>query len=337
MKEGAKDTFRVIEGCLLGCAVGDSVGLPFEGVHPGRVSRWLKTPLEHRLLFGKGMVSDDTDHSVFVAQSLLLSPDDSSRFSRFLAARLRRWLICLPAGIGMATLKSILKLCMGFGVDRSGVFSAGNGPAMRAAIIGVFFRNDDDALREFVRAATRLTHTDPKAELGALAVALIASRCCQWEQQPTKPELEDLLLTISKNEDWREMVGRTMMACTKGEPSTAVTEKEMHKGVSGYVYNTLPPAIAAWWIHFGDYRRTIEAIVRMGGDTDTVAAIAGALAGTSVGRDGIPNSWISGIIDRPHSPAYLSRLANALTEKDPPCQLFDGPFCQEESSSPSLC
>jgi len=128
----------------------------------------------HNFLFGRGMVSDDTEHTCMVAQSLIVSSGEVSTFTTDLAWRLRFWLLGLPGGIGYATLKAILKLWLGFKPEHSGIFSAGNGPAMRSAIIGVCYGNDSQKLRELVKPSTRLTHTDPKAEFGALAVAIAA-------------------------------------------------------------------------------------------------------------------------------------------------------------------
>ena len=108
-----------------------------------------------------------------VAQAFCISPTDSDQFARQLARRFRWWLFGVPAGIGLATLKSIIKLWFGFSPSRSGVFSAGNGPAMRSPILGVAI-DDIERLRIFVRASTRITHTDPKALHGAFAVAVAA-------------------------------------------------------------------------------------------------------------------------------------------------------------------
>src|SRR6185436_14806633 len=114
---------------LLGCAVGDSIGLPREGLSPRRAQRLFGSgPLTHRLVFGRGMISDDTEHACMTMQALLASNGDVDRFRRSLAWRLRGWLVTLPAGIGWATLRSIVKLWLGFS---GGVSSAGNGPAMR--------------------------------------------------------------------------------------------------------------------------------------------------------------------------------------------------------------
>ena len=155
----------------MGTAVGDAIGLPYEGLSPGRAKRLFDPPDRHCLFFGRGMVSDDTEHTCMVAQSIIASRADIATFQRQLSWRLRLWLLALPAGMGFATLRSILRPWVGFSAEKSGVFSAGNGPAMRASIIGAAI-DDLELMRELVRASTRITHTDPKAEFGAFAVTL---------------------------------------------------------------------------------------------------------------------------------------------------------------------
>ena len=132
---------RPIESSLLGTAVGDALGLPYEGLTAERGRKLLGYPDRFRFLPGRGMVSDDTEHACIVAQCLIASAHDDGVFEAELARRLRRWFLAMPAGIGRATLRSCLKLCIGFGPARSGVFSAGNGPCMRAPILGAGFAN----------------------------------------------------------------------------------------------------------------------------------------------------------------------------------------------------
>ena len=82
-----------LAGLLFGTAVGDAIGLPFEGLSARRVARRLRgRALDHRLLLGRGMRSDDTEHACLVAQSLLECPADPAAFQRALARRLRWWL-----------------------------------------------------------------------------------------------------------------------------------------------------------------------------------------------------------------------------------------------------
>ena len=83
------------DGVLLGTAVGDALGLPAEGISRGRIQRMWHGQWRLRFLFGRGMVSDDTEHTLFVAQALLTHPDDVDAFQRCLAWKLRLWLLGL--------------------------------------------------------------------------------------------------------------------------------------------------------------------------------------------------------------------------------------------------
>jgi ADP-ribosyl-[dinitrogen reductase] hydrolase len=83
-------------------------------------------------------------------------------------------------------------------------------------------------------------------------------------------------------------------------------------GVSGYAPNTVAVALFAWLRHRGDFARTLTSVIECGGDTDTVAAIAGGICGAEVGEDGIPQPWIDGICDWPRSVKYIRTVAAAL-------------------------
>ena len=148
------------------------------------------------------MISDDTEHTLFVAQSLMAHPDSSERFAKRLAWCLRGWLLTLPAGIGMATLRSILRLWGGIPPHRSGVYSAGNGPAMRSAPIGAFFPHDPLRLESFLQASTLLTHTDPRALIGARAIARLSAWIIAQDADmpPSEAELEALLCACGEQE-----------------------------------------------------------------------------------------------------------------------------------------
>lgn len=95
-----------IVGCILGTAVGDAIGLPYEGVSRQRLGRLLGPPERHRFLIGRGMISDDTEHTCLVAQSLIASGSDVDVFMREFGCRLRWWFASLPAGLGRGTLRS---------------------------------------------------------------------------------------------------------------------------------------------------------------------------------------------------------------------------------------
>jgi ADP-ribosyl-[dinitrogen reductase] hydrolase len=306
-----------ITGLVLGAAVGDALGLPAEGMSATRIARRWPGPLQHRFLFGRGMVSDDTEHLFFTAQSLLEAGDDVVVFRRALARRLRWWLLALPAGVGLATARSIVKLWLGWNPAKSGVWSAGNGPAMRSAIIGAHFAEDETKIRAFVEASTRMTHRDPKACTGALAVALGTAAVIRGVSS------DDALLhtwqALSSDEEWQRAITLMHAEVTRGSSVSAFSEALSGKRtpeVSGYIYRTVPVALYAWLRHRGDFRATLQEVIACGGDTDTVAAIAGALAGTECGEKGIPAEWISGLCEWPRSPRVLREASSRVADQN---------------------
>ena len=62
----------------------------------------------------------------------------------------------------------------------------------------------------------------------------------------------------------------------------------------------------------GDYRGAVLAAIRCGGDTDTVAAITGAIAGTGTGESGIPAKWLERLREWPRTIGWMRRLGERL-------------------------
>lgn len=83
----------------------------------------------------------------------------------------------------------------------------------------------------------------------------------------------------------------------------------------GYAYHSVPVALYAWLRHFGDFPAALKAALDCGGDTDTIGAIVGALAGASCGERGIPAEWRTGIWEWPRSCAFLRQVAARLFEQ----------------------
>ena len=304
-------------GCVLGTAVGDALGLPCEGLSRRRQLRMFPEIEGYHLAFGKGMCSDDTDHTCMVAQAIAASGGNPRRFASSLAWRLRFWLLGLPAGVGWATLRSIVKLWLFFPPQFSGVRSAGNGPAMRSALIGICFAHDDAALIQHVAAATGLTHRDPKAESGALAVALAARSSMRSES--TAQYLAHLRRFLAPlGEAGRELISlaeRAGASSARGEPTTAFADSfGCADAVSGYMYHSVPAVLHAWFSFPRDLPGAVQAAIRCGGDTDTVAAITGAIVGAGVGKSGIPDDWLANLWDWPRGVRWMELVAERAVE-----------------------
>jgi len=291
---------KAIIGCLLGTAVGDSLGLPCEGMSKRRQRRIFYDIDRYNFFFGKGMVSDDTEHTLMVASALMETGGEPSLFIKNLSWKLRLWFLKLPAGVGMATLKSCLKLWIGFSGEKSGVFSAGNGPAMRSAIMGVLYGDNPEKMKNLVRASTRITHTDPKAEFGAMAVALAAYMAGNQEFSPEEYYRRLALLLGTEAEEFLLLVKKALDSYGSGKTTEHFAETlGLGKGVSGYIYHTVPVVLYGWFKNSGDFSDGLKEIIRCGGDTDTTGAIFGAITGAGVGKKGIPEEWINNIMEWP--------------------------------------
>ncbi|OGA05328.1 MAG: hypothetical protein A3H35_07725 [Betaproteobacteria bacterium RIFCSPLOWO2_02_FULL_62_17] len=316
--------FPSLAGCLLGTAVGDALGLPYEGLSPRRRARLFPEMDRYHLLpFGRGMCSDDTEHTIMVAQALIETAQygkgfrNAEYFRSKLASRMRLWLLGLPAGIGMATLKSILKLWLFLPRRWLGTFSAGNAPAMRSALIGVFWADEPELLRMHVRAATRLTHSDPKAEYAALAVAVAASLSAQSAGRIDALEVARQLRSFlgAEGAELAALIDRVAKSVQAGETTPAFAKgMGLESGVTGYAFHTVPVALHAWLAHPGNYREAVLAAIECGGDTDTVAAITGAIAGAGTGLDGLPPEWLRRLAEWPHTVPWMEQLAQSLAE-----------------------
>ncbi len=218
------------------------------------------------------MVSDDTDHACFVAMSLASSGNSPDEFGKQRAKHLRWWLAALPAGIGFGNLRGIVKMWLGYSPANSGVWSTGNGPAMRAPLIGAYFNNDRSLRHATVRVSTRITHRDPKAEQGAKAVAAIAAWATSHFAEPN-PHVA-LQQALSEVEDTQLRQRISYVAARLDEPTSEVmTHFNLDSAVTGYVYDTVPAVLDCWARHEGHIEPALQEMIACGGDTDTTGAI----------------------------------------------------------------
>lgn len=307
---------RALTGSMLGTAVGDALGLACEGLSPQRQLKMFPSLERYGLLFGMGMISDDTEHTVMVAQSLIVSGGDPALFARNFAWRLRGWLAALPAGVGMATGRAILKLWLFFPPAYSGVQSAGNGPAMRAAVLGVAFGRDPDALPPLNRVSARITHKDERAEEGALTVAIAAHLSATSTASVSAQEFATLMAErLPAHSATLASIRAVAASLAAGQSATDFAAGLGSKhGVSGYMLHTVPVVLHVWLRHPNDYIGGVTEMIRLGGDSDSTAAILGGIIGARVGRAGIPSHLLRNLRDWPRSPRFMERVAQRLAQ-----------------------
>jgi ADP-ribosylglycohydrolase len=286
---------------LLGTALGDALGLACEGMSAKRIARRFGR-IDRYHLFGRtGYVSDDTEQSALVAQSLALHPSDADRCARAFRRALVGWIWRLPWGVGLATIRASAKIMLGF--RTSGVRSAGNGSAMRAAIVGAVLHEDAERRRAFGAAIARTTHTDERAVQGALFVAdLVALGPADARKTVTDPILAGAL-------------DRAFELAARSAPTSEASE--MLK-TTGYVVHSVPFALYCY-LRYGDAPLlALQECIGAGGDTDSIAAILGAWLGARHGEAGLPAHLIAELNDGPFGPTHLRGLASSLASGAPP-------------------
>lgn len=301
-------------------ALGDSFGFPYENMSPALISK-IKPELKYPLNVNKikNTITDDTEHLIMTYLALIDSQNSQQiekDFERSLSKRLRTWFLTLPAGIGMATLKSLCKLTIGISPSKTGVFSAGNGPLMRAPIIGAFYFDNEDLRKKLVHVSTTITHTDPLAELASHSVADIVAFLINTKEQnnnikENKESIKKSILSILKKstqkvtidekitETWQGFIRDTDKRLSTYESYQKWTSATFPKGISGFSLHTLHTVIAQLYYH-----NTIEEVVissvYSGGDTDTTAGISASVISIISNPVDIPTNIIIEKLKRPY-------------------------------------
>jgi len=288
--------------------LGDALGLPAEGMSARAIARRFGRVERFRLIGQTGFVSDDTEQAALLAQSLARFPNDPDRCAADFRRSLVGWLARLPWGVGRATVQACGRAALG--LRPSGVRSAGNGAAMRAAVAGVFFHDHAEDRRRFGRALAEVTHRDERAVAGALFVAELAA----WLARQPSPaiSLEEACAGITVTEPYLQGVLCEARELSRRAVDTA--EAAAALGTTGFVLHTVPFALFCFLRYHHDPLRALTETISPGGDTDSNAAIVGAWLGALHGEAGLPSELLRCIHDGPFGPTHLRALAVCLAE-----------------------
>ncbi len=278
-------------GCLLGVAIGDALGMPVEGwsreairMHYGVLADFHASPSRG---LEPGQFTDDTQMMLMHAESIVAARTvDGQDLARRFVAWLRSGDV---RGIGGSTFQSIKRLERGIDCRESGQtgeFAAGNGVAMRIAPVGLFDSQNIERLRRDVRVAGAITHRNTEALAGGLAVAYAVARLAAGEVEPAHLIGETIAL-VGKCQVGRHLQRAEEMLKSNVPPEHALATL----GTTGYVVHTVASAFYCFVQSPAGFKETLIQAVMAGGDTDTVAAVTGALSGAYNGSQRIPNNW----------------------------------------------
>jgi ADP-ribosylglycohydrolase len=301
-------------GALMGGALGDAMGMPTQLLSPaeikrdyGFVDRFVDPAPDHPVSRGlkAGTITDDTEQTLLLASVLLKSAQGFDHHAWVNA--LIAWEEDIKARggydlLGPSTKRAIDAINAGTPPEEAGRNGETNGAAMRIAPVGILVP-PSDALIARVAETCRATHNTTIAISSAAAVATVISHGIDGA-------------------DWRKAIGFAVAAARTGEkeghwvPGGTVAARiewalELVEGCSveegiARVFDrigtsvisqeSVPAAFAVLKLAEGDAWRAAVIAANLGGDTDTIGAIAGSMAGACAGYDSLPVDRIGGLV-----------------------------------------
>jgi ADP-ribosylglycohydrolase len=295
-------------GALLGLAIGDALGMPTQLLSRDQIvdaygpllSGFEPAPPGHPIAAGMtaGQVTDDTEQAVILAEVLIEGGGVIGAHE--LAARLVAWEADMRARgsldlLGPSTRRALTELLAGGDVDTTGRSGDTNGAAMRITPVGIATVTDTAAIVAAVEAASRITHNTGIALAGASAVAAAVSAGVAGLGYDAAVE-HALAAATSGAERGRWVAGadvasriRWAIGLVAGlADADACDLVQRLVGTSLATQESVPAAFALWSLHPDDPWLTCRLGASVGGDCDTVAAMAGAMSGALVGSAGFP-------------------------------------------------
>jgi ADP-ribosyl-[dinitrogen reductase] hydrolase len=316
-------------GVLLGTAAGDALGAAYE-FGPPRGPK-LEVAMVGDGAFGwePGEWTDDTSMAVAIAEVAATGAD--LRGEQALNALVRRWHEWSQRAkdVGVQT-RSVLSQAGRRGISaqtaraesaalhKSTGRTAGNGSLMRTAPVALAYLNDEAALVEAARAVSELTHWDPEA--GDACVLW----CCAIRHATLTGVLDARIglqhIDIDRRDLWATRLDVAEKSHPADFPNNGWVVEALQGAWSAIATTPIPQDDPAKGVFRVDHLRlALDAAVRGGGDTDTVAAIAGGLLGAAYGTSAVPAAWRRVLHGWPGlRTCNLVDLASAITRKGEP-------------------
>jgi ADP-ribosylglycohydrolase len=287
-------------GCVLGECAGDALGFPVEGWtpvvcadHVQRVVLGTHRPDAVRGGLPMGQYTDDSQLMRELLQSYVARRGfDPADYAQRIAAIFEEDRI---VGRGAATERAAERIAAGVSWEESGEPApiAGNGSAMRAGIVGLLARDDDELVQMAVDQG-RITHRDPRASAGAVAVASACAQAAAGEV-----DVERIAALCERVDAGFAGHVRRLPTWIEREPGEAVKEigtvgkdfEDRWEGISPFVVSSVLWSLYSYLRAPDDWSAAVGCAIAVGGDVDTTGAMTGAIAGAKLGASA-PPSWI---------------------------------------------
>jgi ADP-ribosylglycohydrolase len=298
-------------GSMLGLALGDAMGAPHEGGFVGRFAWWV-------LGIGQGDTlrwTDDTQMALVLAESLA----EHRRVDADDLAKRWAWQMDGRRGYGPGTRKLLLRVLQGepWQVASRAIFpegSYGNGAAMRAAPIGLFFHHNAESLRHAAELASSVTHAHRLGVEGGVLIARATALAVNWMARGGgQAAFDPDAFLVDLADGCEEMEFRDRLKAARQVHSPNDAARQLGHGV--LAHESAVTAVLAFVRCSNDFMKLMEFVVAVGGDTDTIAAMAGGLCGALNGSDILPHEFLDRLEDRCNIESLGRRLHQAWASR----------------------
>jgi poly(ADP-ribose) glycohydrolase ARH3 len=293
------------QGCLLGLAVGDALGGRFEA-RTAESIRDRCPGVEQLMAYPQDELwyTDDTQMAIGVAEALAACGEIVE--ARLCEAFVANYVPSRGYGWGARAVLGAMEDGRDYRQVAAEHFpggSYGNGAAMRVAPVGLLFRDDPACLWEQARLSALPTHVHPLGIEGAQLLALAVGLCTRYEAFD-RGDFFARLGQACASPEFRERVERA--AAVRSPEDLAALGNRIE------ALESVPTAIASFGLTPDSYADAVGNVILLGGDTDTLAAMAGALAGAYLGVQGVPGRLVGLLESSPKGRDYLFALADRL-------------------------
>jgi len=310
-----------IRGAIVGVAIGDSLGMPVESLHPNTIRKYFKWVNSYRVPNKKtrtfhnlkrGQWTDDTQLTLAIGESI--TEKNNIDYEDIANKHINLYLHS-QRGWGRATrngVENIINLVNWW--DAGDKNAAGNGVVMKIAPIGILYGLGKINTIEMITVCSnisKMTHKDERAILGSIIHCRLIDIALNSGFNVLKTYLNNLSLFTDSLEDY-DLNALSDRLDLIGPNICDLNDSDIRNlfGAGAFINESLPFIYAMIFKYGENLQDCIERIVNQGGDSDTNASIAASLLGACYGYSGFPAKWRKGLEER----TRLINLADRLME-----------------------
>jgi len=299
--------FNKIYGCLLGVAAGDALGMPTSLLPPDEIQRlfpegvdsFLPAPPGHMIhdQMVAGQITDDTQQTLLLADLFL---ETGGFTAAGVARKLIDWAERINAFEGMflgpSSLRALTLIKGGADISKTGLIGDTNGASMRISAVGLAHPGDLKAVVTDTAEVCMPTHNTNIAIAGAAGVASFIAAALYSDnlEECIDAYFYGVKAGMQRGGKWTAASIRHRTEWALDLVRSGKNELEIWSDLYNYIgtgvatAEAVPTSLALVVMYAGDPWQVIRAAANLGGDCDTIGAIAGSMAGAFAGADAFP-------------------------------------------------